>query len=114
MPQSPDIEQNSDRGIFNFWISGQSLTKVNCHNSRTSDDIEMKLVPVAKLEKTNKQRQKNLTMTSCQQIFMSLPFFQFMANLEQSGRRNDKAFYLTETENRTKRSITQFLHYCSE
>ena len=74
----------------------------------------MKLVPVTKLEKTNKQRQKKLTMTSCQQILMSLPFFQFMANLEQSGSRNDKAFYLAETENRTKKSITQFLHYCSE
>ena len=29
---------------------GQSL-KVNCHNSRTSDDIDMKLGPVTKLEK---------------------------------------------------------------
>ena len=74
----------------------------------------MKPVPVTKLEKTNKQRQKNLTMTSCQQILMSLTFFRFMTNLEQSGSRNDKVFYLTETENRTKKSITQFLHYCSE
>ena len=73
----------------------------------------MKPVPVTKLEKTNKQRQKNLTMTSCQQILMSLTFFRFMTNLEQSGSRIDKVFYLTETENRTKKSITQFLHYCS-
>ena len=51
MPQSPDIEQNPDRGISDFWISGQSLTKENCCNSRTSDDIDMKLGPVTKLER---------------------------------------------------------------
>ena len=32
--------------------------KVNCHNSRTSDGIQMKLGPVTKIEKRNKQRQK--------------------------------------------------------
>ena len=31
--QSPDIGQNSDRGISNFKISGQSLIKENYHNS---------------------------------------------------------------------------------
>ena len=41
-PQSPDIEQNSDRGISDFRISGQSLIKKNCHNSRTSNDIDTK------------------------------------------------------------------------
>ena len=42
-PQPPDIGQNSDGGISDFRISGQSLIKGNCHNSRTSDDIDMKL-----------------------------------------------------------------------
>ena len=32
-PQSLDIGQNSDGRISNFWISGQSLIKSNCHNS---------------------------------------------------------------------------------
>ena len=32
-PQSPDIGQNSDGGISDFWISGQSLLKRICHNS---------------------------------------------------------------------------------
>ena len=45
-----DTGQNLDGGISNFWISGQSLIKENCHNSRTSDDIDMKLEPVTKLE----------------------------------------------------------------
>ena len=58
MPQSPDIGQNSDRGISDFQISGQSLIKENCHNSRTSDDIDMKLGPVTKLDKRNKTTSK--------------------------------------------------------
>ena len=49
--QSPDTGQNSDGGISGFRISGQSLIKENCHNSRTSDDIDMKLRPVTKLDK---------------------------------------------------------------
>ena len=71
-----------------FWISDQSLIKGNCHNSRTSDNIEMKLGPVTKLHKINKTTsKKKLTVTSCQKIVMSLSFFQFMANLEQSRSR---------------------------
>ena len=53
-PQSPDIGQNADGGISDFRISGQSLIKENFHNSRTTDDINMKLVPVTKLGKRNK------------------------------------------------------------
>ena len=29
---SPGVGENSDGGIFDFWISGQSLIKENCHN----------------------------------------------------------------------------------
>ena len=83
-PQSPDIRQKSDRGIFDFRISGQSLIKENCHNSRTSDDIDMKLGPVTKLDKRNKTTSKKLTLTSCRKIVTSLSFFGFLANLEQS------------------------------
>ena len=54
MSQSPDIGLNSDGSISDFWISGQSLIKENCHNSRTSNDIDMKLGPVTKLDKRNK------------------------------------------------------------
>ena len=41
-------------GISDFQISGQSLIKRNCQNSRTSDNIDLKLVPVTKLDKRNK------------------------------------------------------------
>ena len=57
--QSPDIGQNSDRGISNFQISGQSLIKENCHNSRTSDDVDMKLGPVTKLTEKQNNVKKN-------------------------------------------------------
>ena len=56
--QFPDIGKNPGRGISNFRISGQSLIKENCHNSRTCGDIDMKLVPVTKLDKRNKTRPK--------------------------------------------------------
>ena len=56
--QSPDIGKNSDGGISNFQISGKSFIKENCHNSRASDDIDMKLGLVTKVGKKNKS---NLT-----------------------------------------------------
>ena len=51
--QAPDIEQNSDGGISDFQISGQPFIEENFHNSRTSNDIDVKLGPVTKLEKKN-------------------------------------------------------------
>ena len=58
--------------------------KENGHNSRTSTDIDMKLVPVTKLDKRNKTTSKKLTLTSCLKIVMSLSFFEVFANLEHS------------------------------
>ena len=54
LPQSPDIRQNSEGGISDFPISGQSFIKENYNNSRTSTDIDWKLEPVNKLDKRNK------------------------------------------------------------
>ena len=111
--------QNSDEGISDFQIYGQSLIKRYCHNSRTSDDIDMKFERVTKLDKRNKITSKNLKMTSRWKIVSSLLFFRFTANLEQSGRRVPDAlsvkrifslivtFYLTKTKKRTKKSIIQ-------
>ena len=58
MPQFPDVEQNSDGGISDFRIFGQSRMKKNCHNSRTRDEIDIKLGPVTKLGKRNKATSK--------------------------------------------------------
>ena len=83
----------------------------------------MKLGPVIKLYKRNKTTSKSdddVMSANCGVIV----FFEFMANLEQSGSRIPDAqsgkltfslivtFYLTTTENRTKRSLTQLSHYC--
>ena len=62
-----------------------TLMKENCHNSRTSDDIDIKLGSVTKIDRRNKKMSKKLMLTSCQQIVTSLLFFWFIADLEQSG-----------------------------
>ena len=50
----PNSPQSSDIGQNYFWFPDfwSSLIKENCHNSRTSDEIDMKLGPVTK-EKQN-------------------------------------------------------------
>ena len=60
MPQSLDIGQNSDGGILDFQISGQFRIKENCHNYRTSADIDMKLGPATKLDKKTKTTFKKI------------------------------------------------------
>ena len=55
---SLDIGLNSDGGISSFYISGLYLIKGNCQKSSTSNDIDIKLVPVTKLDRRNKTRPK--------------------------------------------------------
>ena len=83
MPQSPDIGQNSDGDISDFRISGQSLIKENCHNSRTNDDIDMKLGPVTKLDKRSKSTSKifddDVMSANCDAIVIFLIYGKFGA-----------------------------------
>ena len=86
----------------------------------------MKLEPVTKLDKESTATSKILTYTSYQQNVTSLLFLQFMANFEQSGSRSPVAsyvkctfssvvtFYLTKTENKTKKYLTQLSYNCFE
>ena len=86
----------------------------------------MKLEPVTKLDKESTATSKKLTYTSYQQNVTSLLFLQFMANFEQSGSRSPVAwyvkctfssvvtFYLTKTENKTKKYLTQLSYNCFE
>ena len=60
--------------------------KENCHNSITSNDIDMKVGPVTKLNKQDTATLKKKIMTSCQQLVTSLSIFQFIGNLDQLGR----------------------------
>ena len=83
MPQSPDIGQNSNRCVSDIKISGQCLKKVNCHNSRTCDDIDMKLGPVSKLEKRNKilsrEFDDDVMSVNCEDIVIFSIYSQFGA-----------------------------------
>ena len=57
--QSPDIGQNADRGISDFWISGQFFTKENGHNSRASHDVDMEHGQITKRDKSSTVTSKN-------------------------------------------------------
>ena len=52
--------QNSDGGISDFRISSESFMNGSCHNSRTSNDIDMKRVSVSKHDNTNTETSKKL------------------------------------------------------
>ena len=52
-PSLQILERNSDGSISDFQISGQSFIEENYHNSRTSNDIDVKPGPGTKLEKKN-------------------------------------------------------------
>ena len=73
--EPPYIGKNSEGGIFDFWISGQSLVKENCRNFKISYDAEMKLEPETKLDDRNRTTLKRLSMVPCRQIVTSLSFF---------------------------------------
>ena len=87
LPQSPEIGQNSNGGISDFRISGQSLIKVNFHNSRTSDDIDIKLGQITKLEKRNKTTSRKFDVGVMSEYCDVIVFFRFLDNLEQPGGR---------------------------
>ena len=103
MPQSSHIGQNSDGGISDFLISGQSLTKENCHNSRTSDDIDMNLGPVTKLDKRDKTTSKKFNVDviseNCDVIDIFRIFGQFGAvRRPDSGHRVCKSYVLSNSD----------------
>ena len=78
-PQSLDIGENSDRGISDFRISGQSLQNENCHNPRISHDIDMKFKPVTKLDKEKRVTVKKTSeCRKCRKTVTSLFFFRFI------------------------------------
>ena len=86
----------------------------------------MKLGPVTKLGKRNKATSKKYDVDVMSESSDVLSIFGFLANLEQSGGRipdTESAkvmfsvigtFFLTKTENKTKKSLTQLSHYCFE
>ena len=84
LTQSPDIGHYSDGGVSDFVISGQSFINENCHNSRSSLDIDMKHGLVTKLDKRSKKTSEkfgdDVIPANCEVMVI----LRFMANLEQS------------------------------
>ena len=87
MPQSPDIGKNSDVGTSDFRVSGQSLIKENCHNSRTSDDIDIKLGPVTKLDKRNKTMSKRFDADAMSKNYDVIVIFQIFGQFGATRNR---------------------------
>ena len=100
--QSPDTGQNWDKDISDYRISAQSLIKENCHNSRTRDDIDMKLGPVTKLDKRNKTTSKKFDVDvmseNCDVIVIFRIFGQFGAvRRPDSGHRVCKSYVFSNS-----------------
>ena len=97
LTQSLDIGQNSDGGISDLPISGQSLVNKLCHNSRTSHDTNMKLGTVIKLVKKNTARLKNfdddVKSTNCD-VIVFFPIYGRFAAIQgpDSGRMVYKTY----------------------
>ena len=89
--QSLDIGKNSDVGISDFQIPDQSFVKENCYNSRTSNDIDMKLGAVTKLDKRNKVTSKktddSVMSANCDVIIIFPIYDQFGAIQKPDSRR---------------------------
>ena len=86
----------------------------------------MELAPVTKIDKENTTTSKKIDDDVISKNCDVIAIFQFTANLEQSGSRISDVqsvkcifslkvtFYLTKTENKTKKSLTQPSHNCFE
>ena len=123
----PDIGQNWDVGISDFWIFGQFFINQNCHNSRTSHHIDMKLGAVTKLDRRNASIPKKFN-DDVMSASYGVIFFRkkFMEKLQPSGGRIWDAcsikltfsliitFYLKELENITQKTVTRLLYYYFE
>ena len=92
--------------ISRFWV------QENCHNSRTSNDIDMNLGPVTKIDKRNKTKSKNWQRRHVRNLLYHCLFsnlWPLWNNPEVSFRMPSFIFsligtlYLTKTENRVKK-----------
>ena len=117
----------SHESISNSRIPGQSLIKRNCHNSRTSDDIDMKLGPVTKLGKRNKITSKRFdddVMSKNHDFAAICPIYSQFGAIRKPDLPHMfykinilsliATFYFTKNGNKTKKSRTQLPHYCFE
>ena len=112
-------------GVFAIsGISSQSLIRENCHNSRTSNETNMKFESITKLHKriktTSKKIDDDVVSTNNDAKVIFLIYDQFGAISKADFRCNICKTYifnndnLSSYKNRTKKSLTHLSHYCFE
>ena len=99
LPSLQILKQNSDGGISNFRISGQSIIKENYHNARTRDDIDMNVRAVTKLDKRNRTTSRKFDhdamLANCDVIVIFIIFGQFGAIQKlHTGHKINRALVL--------------------
>ena len=103
-------------GCFRFPINK------NCNNPWAINDIDIKLGPVTMFGKRNTVTLKKVTKTWCQQIMTLLLLFLIYGCFGAIRNTNSgrmvcdsflliATFYLTKSENRTKKFLTQLSYY---
>ena len=124
MSQSPDIEQNSDGGYSHFRISSKLFINENSHDSRTSHDIDVKVVPVTKRDKKNTATSKNFDdniMSANCDVIVLFPIYDILKPSRsyipeawsiKLAFPSTTTFYSTTTENSSKKPLTQLTYYC--
>ena len=97
----------------------KSFISKNCHHARTSDDIDMKLGPVTKLDRRITTTSKKMMMSLA--TYDVIVIFSILVDLEQSGIRTPGTWYMILTfsliatfrhikiENKSNKSLTAFL-----
>ena len=102
---SLQILGKTQTGVFSisgFLVNPLSLIKENCHNSRTSDHIDIKPGPVTKPDKRNKTTSKkfdvDVVSENCDVIVIFRIFGQFGAvRRPDSGHRVCKSFFFSNS-----------------
>ena len=119
---SLQILGKTETGVFSIFrfLANPLYPKnvITCHN-RTCHDIDMKLGPAIKVDKRSngdvKKFNDYVISENCDVILLFPIYGQFAAiwkpNLHFSLTIT---FYLTKTENKTKKSVTQLSYYCFE
>ena len=112
---SPQILDKVQVGEFPISrILVKFLINKNYHNCKTSNDIDMKLGPVTKLDKRNMTTPNNLTMNLCRQNLRLSSFFQLMTHLEERINYNFYISFITQKMKGELKTLTELscYHFC--
>ena len=100
-----------------------SLKNKNSHNSRTSKDIDVKLGLVTKRDERNTTTSKYFDediVSANYDVIVVFPFYGWFGVIRNPDSKRIvynfyvfliRAFHLTKTEDRTKKSVTQLWYY---